>query len=376
MIQINESNINQILADGENAKIEFKISFTHPNIIERVICAFTNTEGGAIIFGYDERNKEIVGVESHRLNRLRQYIEHSDFKNHCNISTVVINDKTLVVLNIEKADSVQFVKGVEYTRIEGQVYSKIRNIRSKHLRDFIKEIQYNNRNPQDTKALALLKNIHSNPERKLPIGTLLYRCRLIKDVSKVENKSPFFGYGKKDSFIPPISSTRDMRANYRYIPYLYCANHPYTALVEVRPRLGSNVSLATISVEEELTLLDFTLSYIPKNMDEAKQNLFADLSMLFSKPVTAEDDILDYIPTQYISEYVKHLDYDGIIFRSSLTPELDDKDATAEEFYDRYNVVVFNYKKCTPVKSNVVNITRNYFEYKQIDDDPMRIKNI
>ena len=70
--------------------------------------------------------------------------------------------------------------------------------------------------------------------------------------------------------MPPPSLTRDLRANYRYIPYLYCANHPYTALVEVRPRLGANVSVAMITTRAELTLLDFTLKDIPKNSKAGK----------------------------------------------------------------------------------------------------------
>ena len=195
-----------------------------------------------------------------------------------------------------------------------------------------------------------------------------------KEKEKEQDKDKgFFGYGKDDSFVPPANVTRDLRANYRYIPYLYCANHPYTAVVEVRPRLGANVSVASIRVNEKLTLLDFTLKTIPKNMSPTKFHLFADLSMLFSKPVTSEDDILDYIPTQYIAEFAKNIGYDGIVFRSSLTPELEDQDIDEHQELDRYNIVVFNYEKCEAVGSNVVCVTRNYLEYKQIDQDSNRI---
>ena len=100
---------------------------------------------------------------------------------------------------------------------------------------------------------------------------------LEKDINGIlENQSEtgFFGYGEKASFVPPPEVTKDMRANYRYIPYLYCANHPYTALVEVRPRLGANVSVATIVVNEEIRLLDFTLKNIPKSMSKVKINFF------------------------------------------------------------------------------------------------------
>ena len=165
-----------------------------------------------------------------------------------------------------------------------------------------------------------------------------------------------------------------MRANYRYIPYLYCANHPYTALVEVRPRLGANVSIATIKTNKEISLLDFTLNETPKKMSEPKENLFADMSMLFSKPVTSDDDILDYIPTQYIAEFSKYLGYDGIAFRSSLTPELEDQDLNISKEADRYNIVLFNYDKCAPIKSNIINVVRNYLEYKQIDQDTEKLE--
>ena len=217
------------------------------------------------------------------------------------------------------------------------------------MREFIKEIQYKNRNPRDVKALALLDDISTNPERVLPVGMGLFRGRIIDDVTKINKEKGYFGYGAKDSFIPPAKATKDLRANYRYISYLYCTNHPYTALVEVRPRLGARVSIATIRVNQELHLLD--------------------LSMLYSKPVTVDDDVLDYIPTQYIAEYAKNLGYDGIAFRSSLTPELNDQDTLMHQELDRYNVVIFTYEKCMPIKSNVVEVTTNYVECQQVDED-------
>lgn len=95
--------------------------------------------------------------------------------------------------------------------------------------------------------------------------------------------------------------------------------------------------------------------------------------MLYSKPVTSDDDILDYIPTQYVAEYAKHLGYDGIIFRSSLAPELDVHTASSHKDFDRYNIVVFNYEKCSAIKSNVVEVNRNYFEFNEIDDDSKKL---
>lgn len=255
-------------------------------------------------------------------------------------------------------------------------------IRSRYLREFISEIQYKNRNPRNVKALEMLNELDTNPVRLLPSGRELFRCRIIGENSKVNSEKDFYGFGKEESFVPPPEVTRDLRANYRYIPYLYCSNDPYTALVEVRPRLGSRVSVATIRVNEDLRLLDFTLANVPPKMTEAKKNLFADLSTLYSKPVTGSDDILDYIPTQYIAEYAKNLGYDGIIFTSSLLPEIHEDARTALSSnllynkinFDRFNVVVFNYDKCEAVKSNVVETFRDFMEFRQRDEDEHRLQ--
>lgn len=244
------------------------------------------------------------------------------------------------------------------------------SLKSKYLKEFIREIQYKNRNPQSIEVLKRLDEINTNPEINLHIGTSLYRSRIITDVNKTNKKIGFYGYDDKDSFVPPPKLTRDMRANDRYIPYLYCAKDPYNAIIEVRPRIGAKVSIATIITNENIRLLDFTMQKRPGKMSEAKQNLFSDLSKLYAKPVTDEDDTLDYIPTQFIAEYAKNLGYDGTAFSSSLTPEVNSEVETSLE---RYNIVVFNYSKCSVLKSNVIEITHNYLDCNQIDDDSNKL---
>lgn len=241
-------------------------------------------------------------------------------------------------------------------------------LRSKYLKEFIEEITYHNRNPRDLKALELMEDDTTNPIIRIRENVQLYRSRIIKDKSKINKVPGFFGYDSCESFVPPKEKTTDMRANYRYIPYLYCANHPYLSLVEVRPRLGAYVSIATIVTKEELTLLDFTNSNKPPRMTDAKGNLFTDLSGLFSKPVADEDDIKDYIPTQFIAEYAKNLGYDGIVYQSSLVPEINSNNLNI------FNVVVFNYSKCNPFKSNVVQISNNHVEGAQVDDDTEKLE--
>lgn len=245
--------------------------------------------------------------------------------------------------------------------------------KSNYFKEFIEEIKYKNRNPKNTEVLKLLDNKSTNPFRTIEAGTILYRSRIIEDESKINQSNGFFGYSAKESFVPPIEKTNDLRANYKYIPYLYCAGDPYTSLVEVRPRLGAHVSVARIKVNNDMLLLDFTRQSIPNDMSKEKVDLFDDISSLFSKPIAIDDEILDYIPTQFIAEYAKNLGYDGIAFRSSLTPELKDQDTVLHKELDRYNIVIFNYENCEPIKSNVFEIIFNHIESKQIDSDTDKI---
>lgn len=237
-------------------------------------------------------------------------------------------------------------------------------IKSTYLKKFLTEIQYNNRNPKDTKAIELLNDISTNPERVLEPGCILYRSRIIKNGDKIFGESPFWGFDEKGSFVPPKRATRDMRANYRYIPYLYCSNHPYISIVEIRPRLGSCLSMASLVVTEKIRLLDLTMKNVTAKMTEAKKNLFEDLSYLYSKPITEDDDVLDYIPTQFIAEFAKNIGYDGIAYKSSLTPEYD---ADKSGNFDRFNIVIFNYKKCKVVSSNKICVKSSFLECEQVD---------
>ena len=83
--------------------------------------------------------------------------------------------------------------------------------------------------------------------------------------------------------------------------------------------MGDSVSIAAIRVEEPLYLLNFAYTF-PKMYACLRQaDLFRDLSYLFSKPVAVDDDPIEYIPTQYIAEYVKNTGYyDGIVYSSSM----------------------------------------------------------
>lgn len=124
---------------------------------------------------------------------------------------------------------------------------------------------------------------------------------------------PFYGYDEKNSF---IVTDRDKigsgRANASYIPVLYVAESEYTAIAEVRPVNNSFVSVANIISIENLTIYDAVF----ESRKSEELDLFKlALHFAFSTVVTNHKD---YILTQYISEYINELGFDGLRYRSSV----------------------------------------------------------
>jgi len=67
-------------------------------------------------------------------------------------------------------------------------------------------------------------------------------------------------------------------------------------------------------------------------------------------PMRRFDSVLDYIPTQYICDFVKHLGYDGIRYKSTLSE-------------GGVNYAIFDEKKFECVDVKVVHIENMQYEW-------------
>jgi len=57
--------LNELIENGENSKVEFKRKFSTAEKIAKEMIAFANTKGGNIIFGVDD-DRSVIGVESEK----------------------------------------------------------------------------------------------------------------------------------------------------------------------------------------------------------------------------------------------------------------------------------------------------------------------
>jgi hypothetical protein len=131
-----------------------------------------------------------------------------------------------------------------------------------------------------------------------------------------------------EMFCPPKEISSAGRANPMGIPYLYLSDNDQTILYEIRASYLDEVTIASFKIkpdiEEEIIISDFTESptlYHPNSVNKRiKSTLLKQLiSRDLSKPMRRYDSELDYIPTQFICEFIKiFTNVQGIKFRSSL----------------------------------------------------------
>jgi hypothetical protein len=136
------------------------------------------------------------------------------------------------------------------------------------------------------------------------------------------------------------------RANPEGIPFLYLSSDPETTFYETRAIYLDCVSTGSFFSNKELRIVDFTYQGSPFNPIYSNvqsgiisEKLAQKISHDLSNPMRRGDSVVDYVPTQFICEYIKYLaKADGIAFRSSL--------------YDGINYVFFDVTafECNDVK--------------------------
>ena len=165
----------------------------------------------------------------------------------------------------------------------------------------------------------------------------------IQDAYSKWKRKKFKGYDRKQSGPPPKEKTPAGRANPECIRYLYLCEDEQTPVYEVNPTIGQEVSVAILKTKKPLKIYDLTLN-LPdkhKNPDYDTPSLYDAIGQNFSVPNTGE--AIQYLPTQYISEEIKNLGFDGLRFNSSLRQ-------------GGINVVLFDPENCSIQSSDIVKV--------------------
>jgi RES domain len=155
-------------------------------------------------------------------------------------------------------------------------------------------------------------------------------------------------------------SQAEGRANPRGISYLYLATNIHTALAEVRPWIGSHVSMGEFAVVRDLTLIDCSkyhagLSALADPSSASREDgLWSAIDRAFAKPVGRGDNPKDYIPTQILSEFFKSHGFDGIEYKSLLDDE-------------GHNIALFRPNDAELRSCSLLEVSRQKFEFADKD---------
>lgn len=153
---------------------------------------------------------------------------------------------------------------------------------------------------------------------------------------------------------PPERRSSNGRANPAGIPYLYLGSLPETAIAEVRPHTGEVACVATFEIPniKAADLRNPRELVSPFILEDARQiaQLRADLPFLerlgeeLTRPVQPSGAAIDYIPSQYLCEFIKKKGFDGVLYRSSVSKGI--------------NLALFNPKQAVGGQVSVYNVDR------------------
>jgi len=140
----------------------------------------------------------------------------------------------------------------------------------------------------------------------------------INEIFENVYQDDFWGFNKEKYDAPPLDKATSGRANPEGISYLYTSENYKTAISELRPIFGQEISVAEIRIIKSLCLFDFTSTIQDINGKYLNEKIILNaINDKMSKPNYGNE--MDYLPTQYICEMLKNkYNFDGIRFKSSL----------------------------------------------------------
>lgn len=192
-------------------------------------------------------------------------------------------------------------------------------------------------------------------------GNLFYRARIKKD----GQKEP---YPPKKMGAPPSTSASNGRINPRGVSCLYLCEDKDTPFYETRAQHHDYISLAEFRLKKDIAVANLSridkINPVTLDLSEGiasdyliNKSLLEKINRAMIRPQRSGDSELEYLPTQYIADFIKSLVnedtqdpvFQGIAFESAAHPGFYNLAAFYEEDFEidwvkSYEVKDLNYK--------------------------------
>lgn len=192
---------------------------------------------------------------------------------------------------------------------------------------FENEIKNKNRYHSKLLNLDVLEKLCSYIVKGYSAGTKFYRSRICDSAE---------GFPLYKMSAPLAGSSSAGRANAMGITCLYVSGDMDTTLHEIRAGELDYVTVGTFELQRDIRVVDLPrMTEISPFVDDGlhpaefiiNKPLIAEFNKVLGKALRRSDSPLDYVPTQYVTDFIKSLghdgcqEYDGIEYKSALNGE-------------------------------------------------------
>lgn len=200
-------------------------------------------------------------------------------------------------------------------------------------------------------------------KRRLPSDRIFWRAQLGHAWEKINQDSDDFGEVpgpySSDRMKPSHDAAREGRANPKGIPVLYLATDEETAMAEVRPWIGSYISVGQFKTLKDLIVIDCSVGHArgsrfyfkEPDAPEREEVVWSCIDRSFSEPVTQDGSTADYAPTQVLSELFRDNGFDGVVYKSLLAKG--------------HNIVLFDMDAADLINCFLFEVTSVKYEFRQ-----------
>ncbi|MBO4807205.1 MAG: RES domain-containing protein [Paludibacteraceae bacterium] len=304
-------------------------------IMERIMQHYTSPDDDGLYLSssfYDDEDEEIPGLKRVGSFITRENAETFNSTKDLLVDIGLVSDNETLNQDIEEC----FIKD-EWIQKDSMIRSMEEEL-SDLWKEFVKMVIHQRRYtfymlPQFDDSYHSeengLQNILSELSRAmdcldmykiLPVNTTLYRCRYIsseEEVCSFDNLTS-----------PPDDKSAENRMNPTGVSMFYGMFDPDMVKEEARDSEKGSCVIGKFATTSELTVLNLSklppLSFWNEHWQEL--SFIYSFTKEVSKPISAEHNSVEYVPTQIFAEYIRYCckdkngkGIDGILFKSSKT---------------------------------------------------------
>ena len=164
----------------------------------------------------------------------------------------------------------------------------------------------------------------------------------------------------EERMFPLRDRATEGRVNPKGMPCLYVATTREAAMSEVRPWIGSRISVALMETTRDLKIMDCskfhnvktTYSHARRSSAEIEREVWIRIDDAFSTPVARSDDAAEYAATQILADLFKSRGADGVLYKSAFGE-------------DGYNIALFDLAAATILEQHLYLTSNAKFDFEQ-----------